>query len=199
LIDSLEHQIDEVILLIRDFRYDPLVQQFLKSWETNLLAIKNKIKNKELSKKELLEIRALSSEIINSLILKWTIPHDKLEKLLNILTLKNNILKNIDYNQEQLDNLSIIDEIDEIIKTLRRFNDDKMVNEFIEYWNDSRQLIKNKIDNNQLKVDDIKQIQNILNEITDSLSFYFIIPHKELEKLLNILTLKNKYIFVFKK
>lgn len=199
MIDSLEHQIDEVILLIRDFRYDPLVQQFLKSWETNLLAIKNKIKNKELSKKELLEIRALSSEIINSLILKWTIPHDKLEKLLNILTLKNNILKNIDYNQEQLDNLSIIDEIDEIIKTLRRFNDDKMVNEFIEYWNDSRQLIKNKIDNNQLKVDDIKQIQNILNEITDSLSFYFIIPHKELEKLLNILTLKNKYIFVFKK
>ena len=74
-----------------------------------------------------------------------------------------------------------------------------MAKEFIESWHNDCDFIKNKILKDELEKEDIKQIQNIISEIINSLVFYFVIPHKQLEELLNILTLKDKYIFIFKK
>lgn len=90
---SLKDQIEEIIVLIKDFKNDVLVKEFLKSWNDDLNLIKQKIVNKDLSNKDFYEIEQISSEVISSLILKWVIPHQKLEKLLNILTLKNNLFK----------------------------------------------------------------------------------------------------------
>lgn len=191
---NLNDQIEEIIALIKDFKGDPLVVDFLKSWENNLSLIKNKIKKDKLLEKDKNEIKEISSQIINSLILKWTIPHEKLEKLLNILSYKNHIIERIEYNEKEVKETSIIEEINNIVKTLRKYNNNKIVIEFIEFWDKNSLLIKNKIENDKLSIDDIKEIKNIINEIIDSLSFYFIIPHKELEKLLNILKIKNNSI-----
>ena len=191
---NLNDQIEEIIALIKDFKGDPLVVDFLKSWENNLSLIKNKIKKDKLLEKDKNEIKEISSQIINSLILKWTIPHEKLEKLLNILSYKNHIIERIEYNEKEVKETSIIEEINSIVKTLRKYNNNKIVIEFIEFWDKNSLLIKNKIENDKLSIDDIKEIKNIINEIIDSLSFYFIIPHKELEKLLNILKIKNNSI-----
>jgi hypothetical protein len=191
---NLNDKIEEIIALIKDFKGDSLIMNFLKSWENNLSLIKSKIKKEELSKEDNEEIQKISSEIINSLILKWTIPHEKLEKLLNILSYKNHVIERIQYNQKEVKETSIIEEINSIIKTLKKYNNNKIVIEFIEFWNQNSILIKNKIEKNQLSINDIKEIRNIINEIIDSLSFYFIIPHKELEKLLNILKIKNNYM-----
>jgi len=191
---NLNDQIEEIIALIKDFKGDPLVVDFLKSWENNLSLIKNKIKKDKLLEKDKNEIKEISSQIINSLILKWTIPHEKLEKLLNILSYKNHVIERIQYNEKEVKETSIIEEINNIVKTLRKYNNNKIVIEFIEFWDKNSLLIKNKIENDKLSIDDIKEIKNIINEIIDSLSFYFIIPHKELEKLLNILKIKNNSI-----
>jgi hypothetical protein len=191
---NLNDQIEEIIALIKDFKGDALVINFLKSWENNLSLIKNKIKKDKLLEKDKNEIKEISSQIINSLILKWTIPHEKLEKLLNILSYKNHIIERIEYNEKEVKETSIIEEINSIVKTLRKYNNNKIVIEFIEFWDKNSLLIKNKIENDKLSIDDIKEIKNIINEIIDSLSFYFIIPHKELEKLLNILKIKNNSI-----
>lgn len=167
---------------------------FLKSWENNLSLIKNKIKKDELSKEDNQEIQKISSEIINSLILKWSIPHEKLEKLLNILSYKNHVIERIQYNEKKIDETSIIEEINSIVKTLKKYNNNKLVIEFIDFWNENSVFIKKKIQKDELSIDDIKEIKNIINEVIDSLSFYFIIPHKELEKLLNILKIKNNLL-----
>jgi hypothetical protein len=190
----LNDQIEEIIVLIKDFKGDSLIMNFLKSWENNLSLIKNKIKKDELSKEDNQEIQKISSEIINSLILKWSIPHEKLEKLLNILSYKNHVIERIQYNEKKIDETSIIEEINSIVKTLKKYNNNKLVIEFIDFWNENSVFIKKKIQKDELSIDDIKEIKNIINEVIDSLSFYFIIPHKELEKLLNILKIKNNLL-----
>jgi len=190
--ESIENQINEIIILIKDYKDDSLVMNFLKSWQDNLSLIKDKIKKNELSEKDRNEIKEISSQVINSLILKWTIPHQKLETLLNLLTYKNKIIQEIEYNQNNNDETSIIEQINSIVKTLKKYNHNKIVIEFIEFWDENSTLIKQKIKNNQLSVDDIREIKNIINEVVDSLSFYFTIPHEKLEILLNILTVKNK-------
>jgi hypothetical protein len=190
--ESIENQINEIIILIKDYKDDSLVMNFLKSWQDNLSLIKDKIKKEELSEKDRNEIKQISSQVINSLILKWTIPHQKLENLLNLLTYKNKIIQEIEYNQNNNDETSIIEQINNIVKTLKKYNHNKVVVEFIEFWDENSALIKQKIKNNQLSVDDIREIKNIINEVVDSLSFYFTIPHEKLETLLNILTVKNK-------
>jgi hypothetical protein len=190
--ESIENQINEIIILIKDYKDDSLVMNFLKSWKDNLSLIKDKIKKEELSEKDRNEIKEISSQVINSLILKWTIPHKKLENLLNLLTYKNKIIQEIEYNQNNNDETSIIEQINNIVKTLKKYNHNKVVVEFIEFWDENSALIKQKIKNNQLSVDDIREIKNIINEVVDSLSFYFTIPHEKLEILLNILTVKNK-------
>jgi hypothetical protein len=68
---NLNDQIEEIIALIKDFKGDPLVMDFLKSWENNLSLIKNKIKKDKLLEKDKNEIKEISSQIINSLILKY--------------------------------------------------------------------------------------------------------------------------------
>ena len=94
---------------------------------------------------------------------------------------------------------TLIEEINQIINQLKDYNDDKLVKDFIESWYNDCDFIKNKILKDQLEKKDVKEIQNIINEIINSLVFYFVVPHKELQQLLNILTLKDKYIFIFKK
>jgi hypothetical protein len=190
--ESLENEINEIIILIKDFKSDSLVMNFLKSWQDNLSLIKEKIKKDELSEKDRNEIKEISSQIINSLILKWTIPHEKLEILLNLLTYKNKIIKEIEYHEKNNDETSIIEQINSIVKSLKKYNHNKLVIEFIEFWDQNSILIQQKIQKNQLSVDDIRDIKNIINEIIDSLSFYFTIPHDKLEILLNILIIKNK-------
>ena len=82
---------------------------------------------------------------------------------------------------------------------MRYYNNDKLAKDFIESWNNDCDFIKNKIEKDELEQKDIKEIQNVISEIINSLVFYFVIPHKQLQELLNILTLKDKYIFIFKK
>lgn len=192
---SLNFQMDQIIQMISNFKDDSLIDQFLDTWKNHLQLIRIKINKKDLSEEDLKEIKQISSEIINSLILNWTIPHQKLEQLLNILIYKNEIIKKINNYSNINESDLIIDEIDEIVKSLYEFNDNIIVNDFIFYWKKDKKTIYNKIQNNQLELNDIREIKKIINNIITSIKFNFIIPHKELEKLLNIITLKNKYVF----
>ena len=193
---------------------------FIKQWEHYL-----KIMNINIDKYEVDKLIENIKDLKKSYILNWTLPHKSLESIINHKNiLLNNVLNKISimkdgyisgdfsnlpyersnylsnlYEENSTTEPTLIEEINQIINQLKDYNDDKLVKDFIETWYNDCDFIKNKILKDQLEKKDIKEIQNIINEIINSLVFYFIVPHKELQQLLNILTLKDKYIFIFKK
>ena len=214
LLESIKKDIQNINDQFKKFNLDNVPNDFIKLWEHYLKQMNSNIDRYEMDK--LIEN---IKELKKSYILNWSLPHKKLEKIINYKNiLLNNLLNKISPISNNFHNLpspekrsnhltnlyeekelTLLEQIDKIIETLRYYNDDKMAKEFIESWNNDCDFIKNKILKDELEKEDIKQIQNIISEIINSLVFYFVIPHKQLEELLNILTLKDKYIFIFKK
>lgn len=216
---SLKNDIENINLEFKKFDKKDIPDEFIAQWEHYLKLMNSNIDKKEIDK--LIEnIKGLKGSYLSN----WVLPHQKLEKIINhknilltnllnkISIIKDNYMFRDKYDflpiersnylsnlYEEIDNPSIIDEINNIIDKLKNYNNQKMVNEFIDFWEQSKIDIKNIIDNNKIKGEDIRKIQNILHEITESLNFYFSIPHRQLQDLLNILNLQDKYIYFFVK
>lgn len=212
---SIRKDIQRINNQIKKFNSEDIPNDFIKLWEHYL-----KLMNSNIDKYEIDKLVENIKELKQSYLLNWALPHKKLEKIINYKNiLLNNLLNKISlvlntsytatypeqrsnyltnlYEEKQL---SLIEQINNIIETLHYYNDNnKLVRNFIESWNNDCDFIKNKILKDELQLEDIRQIQNIINKITNSLLLNFTIPHKQLEELLNILTFKNKYIYIFKK
>jgi hypothetical protein len=213
-LESIKKDIQNIDSEFKKFDLEDVPSDFIKLWEHYLKEINSNVDRYEMDK--LIEN---IKELKKSYVLNWSIPHKKLEKIINYKNiLLNNLLNKVatignnfcnlpfpEQRSNYLTNLyeekelSIIEQIDKIIETLQYYNDNKLVKDFIESWHNDCNFIRNKIEKDELEQKDIKYIQSIINEITNSLLFYFVIPHKQLQELLNILTFKNKYIFIFKK
>lgn len=211
---SIKQDIQNIEIEIKKINSNDVPGDFIKLWEHYL-----KLMNSNIDKYEVDKLIENVKELKKSYIVNSSSQHKNLEKiinhknillnkLLNKLSIVSNIFCSLPFPYERsnyLTNLyeekesTLLEQIDKIVETLRYYNDDKMAKEFIESWHNDCDFIKNKILKDELEKEDIKQIQNIISEIINSLVFYFVIPHKQLEELLNILTLKDKYIFIFKK
>lgn len=207
---SIKQDIQNIENEIKKINSNDVPIDFIKLWEHYL-----KLINSNIDKYEVDKLIENVKELKKSYFSNWVLPHKNLEKiinnknillneLLNKLSLVSNLFCFLPFPEQRSNHLSnlyeekeltLLEQIDKIVETLRYYNDDKIAKEFIKSWNNDCDFIKNKILKDELEKEDIKQIQNIISEIINSLVFYFIIPHKQLEELLNILTLKNKYIF----
>lgn len=211
---SIKQDIQNIENEIKKINSNNVSSDFIKLWEHYL-----KLMNSNVDKYEVDKLIENVKELKKSYIINSSVPHKNLEKiinnknillnnLLNKLSIVSNIFCSLPFPEQRSNylinlyeekELTLLEQIDKIVKTLRYYNNDKIAKNFIESWNKDCDFIKNKILKDELQREDIKNIQNIINEIVNSLVFYFIIPHKQLEELLNILTLKNKYVFIFKK
>jgi hypothetical protein len=211
---SIKQDIQNIEDQIKKINLENVPSDFIKLWEHYL-----KLMNSNIDRYEIDKLIENVKELKKSYVVNSSISHKKLEKiinhknilldkLLNKLSIVSNIFCSLPFPEQRSNyltnlyeekELTLLEQIDKIVETLRYYNDDKMVRDFIESWHNDCDFIKNKILKDELERENIKQIQNIISEIINSLVFYFIIPHKQLEELLNILTLKDKYIFIFKK
>lgn len=217
---SLKNDIENINIEFKKFDLNEIPNDFIIQWQHYLELINSNIDKKEIDK--LIEnIKELKSSYLSN----WVLPHQKLEKIINhknilldkllnkISIFKDNYIQKDQYSLlpdqrsnylsnlfEEKENPSIIDEINNIIQNIEKYNNKKSVNEFIDFWQQSKEDIKNIIDStDEIESKDIRKIQDILSEITKSLNFYFVIPHKQLQDLLNILTSQDKYIYIFRK
>jgi hypothetical protein len=211
---SIKQDIQNIENEIKKINSNDVSSDFIKLWEHYL-----KLMNSNVDKYEVDKLIENIKELKKSYIVNQSSPHKNLEKiinnknillnnLLNKVSLVSNIFCSLPFPEQRSNyltnlyeekELTLLEQIDKIVETLRFYNNDKLAKDFIESWNSDCDFIKNKIEKDELEQKDIKQIQNVISEIINSLVFYFVIPHKQLQELLNILTLKDKYIFIFKK
>ena len=211
---SIKQDIQNIENEIKKINSNDVSSDFIKLWEHYL-----KLMNSNVDKYEVDKLIKNIKELKKSYIVNQSSPHKNLEKiinnknillnnLLNKVSLISNIFCSLPFPEQRSNyltnlyeekELTLLEQIDKIVETLRYYNNDKLAKDFIESWNNDCDFIKNKIEKDELEQKDIKEIQNVISEIINSLVFYFVIPHKQLQELLNILTLKDKYIFIFKK
>jgi hypothetical protein len=216
---SIKKDIQNIDDQFKKFNSKDVPSDFIKLWQHYI-----KKMNSNVDKYEVDKLIENIKELKKSYILNWSLPHKKLEKIINYKNiLLNDLLNKISivkdgyikgdfsnlpyerssyltnlYEENDLSEPTLIEQINEIIESLKKYNKDKLVKEFILFWEESKKEIKDKIQNDQLEEKDIRRIQDLLKEVTISLNFYFTIPHKQLQDLLNILNFQNKYIFIFK-
>ena len=211
---SIKQDIQNIENEIKKINLDNVPSDFIKLWEHYL-----KLMNSNIDKYEVDKLIENVKELKKSYIINWSLQHKNLEeiinhknillnKLLNKLSIVSSVFYSLPFPYERsnyLTNLyeekesTLIEQIDKIIETLKYYNNDKVVKKFIQSWEKDCNFIKNKILNDELKIKDVEQIQSVLSKVIESLTIDFIIPHKHLEDLLNLLTFKDKYIFIFKK
>ena len=142
---SLKNDIENINIEFKKFDINDIPSDFIKQWEHYLLIMKSNIDKKEVDKL-IQNIKELKSSYLSN----WVLPHKKLEKIINyknislnnllnkISILKDNYIQKDQYSLlpdqrsnylsnlfEEKQNSSIIDEINNIVQNIEKYNNKK--------------------------------------------------------------------------